>query len=111
MPSQLRTFETGTAYNASPRDDDGPPVGKITGRLQRAQKNLFETLPLFIGAVLIAHLANRDGPLTGWGVALYFWARVVYLPLYAFGVPYVRSLVWLVSLAGLILLLYAALHG
>ena len=111
LPSQLRTLETGTAYNASPRDDDGPPVGKITGRLQRAQRNLFETLPLFIGAVLIAHLANRDGTLTSWGVALYFWARVVYLPLYAFGVPYVRSLVWLVSLAGLIMMLYAVLHG
>ena len=111
LPSQLRTFETGTAYNASPRDDDGPPVGKITGRLQRAQKNLFETLPLFIGAVLIAHLANHDGALTGWGVALYFWARVVYLPLYAFGIPYLRSLVWLLSLAGLILVIVADLHG
>ncbi len=111
LPSQLRTFETGTAYNASPRDDDGPPVGKITGRLQRAQKNLFETLPLFIGAVLIAQVGGRDGALTGWGVALYFWARVVYLPLYAFGIPYVRSLVWLVSLAGLIMVIVADLHG
>lgn len=111
LPSQLRTIETGTAYNASARDEDGPPVGKTTGRLQRAQKNLFETLPLFIGAVLIAHLGNRDGALTGWGVALYFWARVVYLPLYAFGVPYVRSLVWLVSLAGLIMVIVADLHG
>ena len=111
LPSQLRTIETGTAYNASARDDDGPPVGVITGRLQRAQKNLFETLPLFIGAVLIAHLGGRDGALTGRGVALYFWARVVYLPLYAFGVPYIRSLVWLVSLAGLILVIVADLHG
>ena len=111
LPGQLRTLETGTAYNASARDEPGPPVGKVTGRLQRAQKNLFETLPLFIAAVLIAHAAGRESALTGWGVALYFWARVVYLPLYAFGVPYVRSLVWLVSLAGLIMLLWAILHG
>ncbi len=111
LPSQLRTFETGTAYNASPRDDGGPPVGVMTGRLQRAQKNLFETLPLFVAAVLIVHAAGRESSFTGWAVTLYFWARVVYLPLYAFGVPYVRSLVWLVSLAGLIMLLYAALHG
>ena len=111
LPSQLRTFETGTAYNASSRDDDGPPVGVITGRLQRAQANLFETLPLFIGAVLIAQLGGRDGTLTGWGVTLYFWARVVYLPLYAFGIPYIRSLVWLVSLAGLIMVIVADLHG
>ena len=111
LPSQLRTVETGTAYNASPRDEEGPPVGVITGRLQRAQKNLFETLPIFIAAVLIAHLGGREGSLSAWGVALYFWARVVYLPLYAFGVPYVRSLVWLVSLAGLIMVIVADLHG
>ena len=111
LPSQLRTIETGTAYNASSRDEQGPPVGKITGRLQRAQQNLFETLPLFIGAVLIAHVGGRDGALTSWGVTLYFWARLVYLPLYAFGIPYVRSLVWLVSLAGLIMLIVADLHG
>ena len=46
--------------------------------------------------------------LKAWGAALYFWARVAYIPLYAFGVPYIRSLVWLVSLAGLILI-FAAL--
>ncbi len=40
----------------------GRRSGTITGRLQRAQKNLFETLPLFIGAVLIAHVGGRDGP-------------------------------------------------
>ena len=111
LPSQLRTLETGTAYNASARDEAGPPVGLYTGRLQRAQANLFETLPLFIGAVLIAHVAGREGWLTGWGVALYFWARVVYLPLYALGIPYVRSLVWLVSLAGLVMVIVADLHG
>jgi uncharacterized MAPEG superfamily protein len=111
LPSQFRTMETGTSYNAGARDEAGPPVGTMTGRLQRAQKNLYETLPLFTGAVLIAHLGGRDGWLTGWGVALYFWARVAYLPLYAFGVPYVRSLVWIVSLAGLILVIVADLHG
>jgi len=111
LPSQLRTIETGTTYNASARDEPGPPAGKITGRLQRAQKNLYETLPLFIAAVLIAHAAGRESWLSGWGVALYFWARVVYLPLYAFGVPYVRSLVWVTSLAGLIMVIVADLHG
>ena len=111
LPSQFRTMETGTAYNAGARDAPGPPVGKYTARLQRAQKNLFETLPLFIAAVLIAHLGGREGWLTGWGVALYFWARVVYLPLYALGIPYVRSLVWVVSLAGLIMVVVADLQG
>jgi uncharacterized MAPEG superfamily protein len=36
-------------------------------------------------------------------------ARVVYVPLYAAGIPYIRSLVWLVSLMGIILVLVALL--
>jgi uncharacterized MAPEG superfamily protein len=75
----------------------------------RAQRNLFETLPLFAAAILIAHVAGRTGPLTWWGAMLYFWARVVYLPLYGFGIPYIRSLAWLVSLVGVILILVAIL--
>src|SRR5579875_3385621 len=87
LPAGFRNGETGIAYNAGPRDEPGPPVGKVTGRLQRAQRNLYETLPLFAAGVLIAHVAGREGTLTLWGVMLYFWARVVYVPLYGFGVP------------------------
>lgn len=109
LPSALRSKETGTAYNVSARDNPGPPVGKITARLQRAQANLFETLPLFIGALLIANLAGRDGDLTVWGAAIYLAARVIYVPLYAFGVPVLRSLTWMGSLFGLVLILLAIL--
>ncbi|GAB2781923.1 MAPEG family protein [Halomonas shantousis] len=109
LPAMFRNKETGIVYNAGPRDEPGPPMGKITGRLSRAQKNLFETLPLFIAAVLIAHVAGRDGMLTLWGAWLYVVARVVYVPLYAFGVPFVRSLAWGVGLFGLVLILVAIL--
>ncbi len=110
LPAMFRNRETGTAYNASPRDEPGPPVGVITGRLRRAQANLFETLPLFIAAILIAHVADREGALTAWGASLFLAARVVYLPLYVFGVPYVRSIVWMVAMLGLALVLMAILY-
>jgi uncharacterized MAPEG superfamily protein len=109
LPGFARTRETGVAYNAGPRDDPGPPVGKVTGRLQRAEKNLYETLPLFIAAVLIANLAHRDGPLTLWGAGLYLAGRVLYVPIYALGIPKLRSVVWGVALVGLILILWAIL--
>jgi len=109
LPASARNRETGRAYNAGPRDDPGPPVGVLTGRLLRAQANLYETLPLFAAAILIAHVADRSGTLTLWGAWLYFLARIVYLPLYAFGIPYVRSMVWTVSLLGLGLVLCALL--
>jgi len=109
LTSTLRTQETGTSYNAGPRDGAAPPPRPVTARLQRAQANLFETLPLFAAAVLIAHVSASESDLTLWGCWLYLVARIVYVPLYAAGVPYVRSLVWLVSMAGLVMVLGAIL--
>jgi uncharacterized MAPEG superfamily protein len=109
LPASFRTQETGIDYNAGPRDEPGPPVGKVTARLRRAQQNLYETLPLFAAAVLIAHVAGRDSILTHWGVLFYFIARIVYIPLYGFGVPKVRSMAWIISMFGLALVLIAIL--
>ncbi len=105
----MRTQETGLSYNMGARDTPAPPMRPVTARLQRAQANLFETLPLFAAAVLIVHVAGREGALTLLGCQLYLGARVAYVPLYAAGVPLVRSLVWGVSLGGLALLLWAIL--
>jgi uncharacterized MAPEG superfamily protein len=102
-----RTGQYGLKWNTSARDGEMPPLKPMGARLFRAQANLFETLPLFIAAILIAHIATKEGVLTHWGAMLYFWARVVYLPLYAFGVPQIRSLVWIVSFAGLLMTIAA----
>ena len=102
-----RTAELGGKWNAGPRDGEVPPPGRLAGRLMRAQANLFETLPLFAAAVIMAHIAGKDGALTAVGAHLYFFGRLIYLPLYAFGVPYVRSLVWLVAAGGLVMVIAA----
>ncbi len=104
-----RTGQYGLKWNTGARDADMPPLSPMAQRLGRAQANLFETLPLFAAAVLVAHVAGIHSGRTVLGAQLYFWARVIYLPLYAFGVPQVRSLVWLVSLAGLLLIVIALL--
>ena len=109
LPAVLRTRETGAAYNVGPRDTAGPPVGAITGRARRAQQNLFETLPLFAVAVLIAHVADREGTLTLWGARLYLLGRVAYVPLYLAGVPRVRTGAWLLATTGLVMILLASL--
>lgn len=108
-PSFFRTRETGRTYNMSARDEQGPPVGIITGRLQRAQKNFYETLPLFIAAVLIAHIAGKTGTLTLTGAWLYLIARIAYLPLYAIGQGPLRSFSWALSMLGLTLIIIAPL--
>jgi uncharacterized MAPEG superfamily protein len=111
LPATLRMGETGLPYNASPRDQPSPaPVGKLTGRLLRAQSNLFETLPLFAAAVLIAHVGGRENASTLLGAQLYLAARLVYVPLYAFGVPYLRTAAWGTGFLGLVLILTAILR-
>jgi len=97
-----RTGQYGLKWNTGPRDENMPALNPVAGRLQRAQYNLYETLPLFIGGVLVAHIAGRENDLTAIGAQVYFWGRVVYVPLYAFGIRQIRSLVWLISTAGLV---------
>ena len=98
IAAQAKSRQTGLQWTA------GPLTG-IAGRLDRALANFLETFPLFAAAVLIAHAAGRHDWMTIWGAQLYFWARVAYVPLYAFGIRLVRSLVWNVATIGIILIL------
>lgn len=99
--SQSASLERGYRWSASARDEPVEPLRGVAGRLDRALKNFLETFPLFAAAVLATHSLGRHDALTEWGVRLYFWGRVVYLPLYAAGVPLVRSLAWNVASAGI----------
>jgi len=102
-----RTRELGVKWNAGPRDAEVPPPGVVAGRLIRAQANLMETLPLFLGAVALVHLAGKQGELSMWGTHLFLLGRIIYLPLYRWGVTGLRTLAWMVSLVGLGMTLYA----
>ena len=64
-----------------------------------------KTFPLFVAAILVANVIDRHSWMTVWGAQLYFWGRVAYVPLYAFGVSLVRSIVWNVATVGIILVL------
>src|SRR5687768_624993 len=78
-------------------------------RADRAAKNMLENLPLFLGLVAIAHLGGRHSSRVELGAHLFFWARLVYWPVYLAGIPVVRTLIWLVSIAGLALIFTALL--
>jgi uncharacterized MAPEG superfamily protein len=99
------THQYGSQWNLSARDTQMPPLGPVAGRLQRAQHNFLETFPLFAAAVLMADATNRHGALAVWGSQIYFYARVLYLPLYAAGVPVVRTIVWSIASAGIVMIL------
>jgi uncharacterized MAPEG superfamily protein len=61
-----------------------------------------------LAAVLLVHVLGRERALSAWGAGLYISARLIYLLLYAAGIPLLRSLVWNVAFAGIVLLLLAA---
>lgn len=105
IAGQARTNELGAKWNASARDEVTPPLNLMTNRLLRAQANFLETFPLFAAAILITSSTQLYSVYSHWGAILYLAARVVYFPLYAFGIPYIRSMVWLISLTGILLVL------
>jgi uncharacterized MAPEG superfamily protein len=98
--------QRGLKWNVGPRDQALELTG-MAGRLERAFSNFRETFPFFAALVVIDYLGGRLGEITTQGALIYVVARTVYVPLYAFGVPYVRSLAWLTSLVGILMLLAA----
>ena len=106
LTGQFTTLQHGLAYGLSPRDEKKPLTG-IGARVERAFANYMQTFPFFAAAVLIAHVAGRHSWLTVLGAQLYFWARLAYVPLYAFGVPVARTVAFLVALVGIVMLLVA----
>ncbi len=99
------THQYGSKWNLSARDTPMPPLDLVAGRLQRALHNFLETFPLFAVAVLIADATNRHGWLAVWGAQIYFYARVLYLPIYAAGIPVIRTVVWGVASLGIVMVL------
>lgn len=109
LQSVPATLELGSAWNAGPRDDEKKPSGALAGRARRAFANFRETYPAFIGLAL--SLAIVGDP-SGWGLTgAWIWlvCRLVYIPLYLAGIPYVRSLVWVGSMIGLCTMLSTVL--
>src|SRR5256885_17260844 len=90
--SHAASLQRGYRWTASARDAEVPPLTGVSGRLERALRNLLETFPVFVAAVLLVHLLGREDARSEWGSGLYFSARVIYVLLYAAGVPLVRSL-------------------
>lgn len=98
--------QRGLKWNVGPRDEPVVLTG-MAGRLERASANFRETFPLFAAAVIVTYLSGRIGYLTAHGALIYVAARALYMPLYAFGVPVVRSIVWLISFVGIGMVLAA----
>ena len=107
IPANL---ELGTGYTSSPRDR--PPSRQLstrTARLQRAFTNHFEALILFTLAVVVVTLSGQSSSVTQTAAWLFFAARVLYIPAYAFGWRPWRSAIFGVGFFATLTMLLAAL--
>ena len=99
------TVQRGFAWGVGARDGEPPGVSPLAQRLERAFRNFIETYGFFAVAVLLLHLSGKENAHSALGAQLYFWARVAYVPAYASGVPFLRTLIWVAALAGLVMVL------
>jgi len=100
--------QTGLKYGAGPRDTPRLKTG-IAGRLDRALDNHYAALALFTIAVLVITLGDQSTPLTITCAWTYLIARILYVPAYLSGIPYLRSLIWTFGTGATVTMLVTAL--
>jgi uncharacterized MAPEG superfamily protein len=83
-----------------------PELPGWAGRAVRANRNMAENLPLFAAMVLAAVVIGQTNPMTLLGAQLFFYARIAYAVCYIGGFIWLRTLSWLVSIVGVVLILW-----
>jgi uncharacterized MAPEG superfamily protein len=111
VATRFKTAQYGRKWNVGARDEALPEPNPMTGRTMRAQANFQETFPIAIVALLGVVIAERTSQWTALGGWIWLGARVAYLPLYAMGVPVVRTVVYTLSIVGLAMVIWPLLAG
>ncbi|MBM1311427.1 MAPEG family protein [Sulfitobacter mediterraneus] len=102
----LQTLSMG--YLMSARDEPRE-VGRMTARMNRALNNSITAMALFAPAILLLVVQDKTTSTTLLVAQLFLVARIIYLPVYALGVPAIRTLAWLVGFAATAVLYLLAL--
>lgn len=105
LSASFAALKYGIPWAFSNRDKLMPPLEGVGGRTARAFHNFRETFPLFAAAALACIVLGHHDNTAIWGAQLYFWGRLAYLPVYMAGIIYLRTAAWLISMAGIVMLL------
>ena len=93
----------------SPLPGDTPFDEEWAHRAYRAHMNAFEGIALFAPMAIAVHVSGLGNNVTAAACAIYFWARLIYAPLYYFDVPYFKTTAWMIGLIATLSLAYELL--
>lgn len=110
MQAMLTGLNQGGRYGLGSRDEPPSNFTKLQGRVERTVRNHLEAMALFVPLVLIIAVESLSSPITQKGAVLFVAARAVFALLYALGIPYIRTIVWVVGIAGLCMMAWGILH-
>jgi uncharacterized MAPEG superfamily protein len=92
-------------YLFTSRDKPAAASGSLFGRATRALANYVENLTPFVAVALALIVTHRTGGSGALGATIWILARTVYIPVYLLGIMYARTLVWAISIVGLVMML------
>ncbi len=83
----------------------------LPARTERAAKNMLENMVLFSALALVASVGGVADPHVELGARIFFWARLVYIPIYMAGIPVARTAIWAISVIGMGLIFVAIVQA
>jgi uncharacterized MAPEG superfamily protein len=99
-----RILTRGPAHTLANPTPAFPPDPDWAERARRAHANAVENLAVFAPLVIIAALIGVSTPATIMASKLYLGARLVHYIVYAAGIPVVRTLAFVVSVAATLMI-------
>ncbi len=77
--------------------DNPKPLAPWAARMKKAHYNAVENLVVFATLVLTLNAAGVSNETTVLACNIFFWARLVHLVVYTFGIPWLRTLSFTLS--------------
>lgn len=100
---------SGVAYVLTSRETPPPSHGPLGGRLDRNVRNQIEGMAVFAPLVVVAALAGISNIWTQGAAVAFLASRVIFAPVYAFGLTPLRTVVWSVGFFALPVFAYGVL--
>jgi uncharacterized MAPEG superfamily protein len=107
----MRVAKVGMPDAADYRDPQRAELPPVCRRADRVLGNFVENFAPFAALVIIAHMRYSGAEPTllatiALWAQIFFWARVVHAVVYWFGIPYVRTLAFVVGWIAVLVIFY-----